>query len=197
MWCLFNALILWGELFIGRSYCFAHSIFTRFVCVLLSNRAFTLWFPEGVGSLMSKDIALSRNFLTSNPRAAAAWMSQWPGALVFWLVCGLVLCCWTVRPSMAYLVVIIAFISEYSLLLVSAQWAISWLIIGSPLGHSLTAGSAEGSGPAAVWAFVGVISTVLYRLLLLVSCGSHLVLTTLDVWYKPFEGFWIILREVG
>ena len=51
---------------------------------------------------------------------------------------------------MAYLVAIIAFISECSLLLVSTEWAISWLIIGSPLGHSLTTGLAGGFGPVAV-----------------------------------------------
>ena len=51
---------------------------------------------------------------------------------------------------MAYLVVIIAFISEYSLLLVSTEWAISWLIIGSLLGHSLITESAGGFSPVAV-----------------------------------------------
>ena len=51
---------------------------------------------------------------------------------------------------MAYLAAIIVFISECSLLLVSTEQAISWLIIGSPLGHSLAAGSAGGFGPAAV-----------------------------------------------
>ena len=67
-----NALILQGELSIGRSYFFAHNILTRFICALLSNRAFTLQFPKDMGSSMLKDITLSRNFLTSNPRAAAA-----------------------------------------------------------------------------------------------------------------------------
>lgn len=63
---------------------------TRFVYAPLSRRAFAFLLPEGVGSSMLKEIVLSRYFLTSNPRAAAALTTQGSSFLT----------CWQTNPSL-------------------------------------------------------------------------------------------------
>src|SRR5699024_632618 len=94
----------------------------------LSNRAFAFLLPEGVGSSMSKDIALSRYFLTSNPRAAAARMT-WGSSFFFCLVCRLVLRRRTVKRLVTHLVTGVALVRGRSLSLMPTGRVILWLVI--------------------------------------------------------------------